>query len=229
MPTILLIEDDAQVADLLARYIEREGYRFLHAATGRAGLDIVQAHHPVLILLDINLPDLDGWSILRRLRQDEEENPAIIMLTARSDEPDRLMGLDLGADDYIVKPFSAREVVARMKAVLRRVAASRQVDELLNFPGLTIDVAGRTVKRYEIPVSLTPKEFDLLVVLATHPNRVLTRDALYTLVWGDDGQGDFHTLDVHVNRLRRKLDGPDGRNYLTTVKGVGMKFESEHD
>lgn len=228
-PVILIIEDDAQVRDLVARYIEREGMTAMVAADGYSGLDVIESQHPALVLLDVNLPDLDGWSILRRLRGDAEEQPAVIMLTARSDEPDRLLGLDLGADDYIVKPFSPREVVARVKAVLRRAGPSAQhTEEELVFPGLRIDLAGRTVWRQDTSVSLTPKEFDLLTTLARRPNRVLSRMALYDAVWGDDGQGDDHTLDVHINRLRRKLASTDGIDYLKTMKSVGFKFEVTH-
>jgi len=229
MPLILIVEDDAQVRDLVARYLERDGMEAITAADGYTGLDLVAARQPALVLLDVNLPDIDGWSILRRLRNDNAAQPAIIMLTARSDEPDRLLGLDLGADDYIVKPFSPREVVARVKAVLRRVNPAHAGGDELRFPGLRIDLASRAVWRQDTPVELTPKEYDLLVMLANQPQRVLTRLALYDAVWGDDGQGDDHTLDVHINRLRRKLTAEDGLNYLKTVKGVGFKFEVAHE
>lgn len=227
--TILIIEDDAQVRELVARYLEREGMTTLLAGDGRSGLTMAERQTVSLVLLDVNLPDIDGWSILRRLRADASASPAVIMLTARSDEPDRLLGLDLGADDYIVKPFSPREVVARVKAVLRRVAASPQLStEMLEFPGLRIDLAGRVVWRASTQVPLTMKEFDLLTMLASRPSRVLTRSILYDAVWADEGQGDDHTLDVHINRLRRKLATEDGLSYLTTVKGIGVKFEVTH-
>lgn len=226
---VLIIEDDTQVRELVARYLEREGFTAVAAADGQDGLQAVARHRPALVLLDVNLPDLDGWSILRRLRGDADWQPAVIMLTARNDEPDRLLGLDLGADDYIVKPFSPREVVARVKAVLRRSTPTSNAGEEINFPGLRIDLAGRTVWRVESEVEMTPKEFDLLVALASRPNRVQTRMALYEHVWGEDGQGDDHTLDVHINRLRRKLTATDGLGYLTTVKGIGFKFEVTHE
>jgi two-component system response regulator ResD len=224
MVTVLLVEDDAQVRELVARYLQREGLATLGVATGGAGLEAMAARRPDLVILDVNLPDLDGWSILRRIRDEWGEAPAVIMLTARSDEPDRLLGLDLGADDYIVKPFSPREVVARAKAVLRRARRAEPAAKM-SFPGLRIDVAGRTVWRGEVALALTSKEFDLLVELARHENRVLSRADLYDTVWGEQGQGDDHTLDVHISRLRRKLAGPDGISYLTTVKGVGFRFE----
>jgi DNA-binding response OmpR family regulator len=226
---ILIIEDDVRVSELLARYLEREGFAVRTAATGRDGLAKVAERRAALVLLDVNLPDLDGWSILRRLRGEAEQQPAVIMLTARSDEPDRLLGLDLGADDYIVKPFSPREVVARVKAVLRRAAPTFSPTEEITCPGLRIDLAGRAVWRDGAPVELTPKEFDLLAELARHPGRVLPRLALYDVVWGDEGQGDTHTLDVHVNRLRRKLAGADDRQYIKTIKGIGLKFEVRDD
>lgn len=226
--TIVMIEDDVHVAVLVGRYLERDGFTPVTAGTGRAGLHAVEAHRPALVLLDVNLPDLDGWSVLRRLREGVPQ-PAVIMLTARSDEPDRLLGLDLGADDYIVKPFSPREVVARVRAVLRRSGSATTATDALCFSGLHIDLAGRRVLREEQLIDLTPKEFDLLAALAGHAGRVLTRLSLYDTVWGDDGQGDIHTLDVHINRLRRKLSGDDGRTYIYTVKGIGFKFEGAHD
>lgn len=226
--TIVIVEDDAQVGELVARYLERDGMTALTAATGQAGLALVQEQRPALVLLDVNLPDLDGWSILRRLHTEEADAPAVIMLTARSDEPDRLLGLDLGADDYIVKPFSPREVVARVKAVLRR-AQPRAGRQELSFPGLRIDIDGRAVWRNGVEVVLTPKEFDLLTLMARQANRVFTRMTLYDAVWGEDGQGDDHTLDVHVNRLRKKLEAADDLGYLRTIKGVGFKFEVMHE
>jgi len=222
--TVLLIEDDAYVRNLLLRYLEREGIKGLGAATGRDGLALMEQQHPDLVVLDVQLPDLDGWSILRRLR-DEGEGVAVVMLTARSDEPDRVLGFDLGADDYVVKPFSPREVIGRIKAVLRRLGRERPRGGPLEFPGLRIDEAGRTAWRGTQRLSLTPKEFNLLAMLARQAGRVLTRAALYDEVWGEEGQGDDHTLDVHINRLRRKLAGEDGYEYLVTVKGIGFRFE----
>lgn len=226
--TILLIEDDERIRSLLPRYFERDGMTMLTAADGKSGLATVAAQHPVLVLLDVNLPDIDGWSILRRLRGDDAVLPAVIMLTGRSDVPDRLLGLDLGADDYIIKPFEPLEVVARVKAVLRRVQGLQGAAEEVQFPGLRINMAGRAVFRQENAITLAPKEFDLLVALARQPGHVLTRPMLYELVWGDEGQGDDHTLDVHMNRLRQKLTGTDGASYIVTLKGIGYKFEVSH-
>ncbi|MHB9129648.1 MAG: response regulator transcription factor [Armatimonadota bacterium] len=225
--TILLIEDDRQVRELLPLYFEREGMQVVTAPDGTTGLYIAGEQHPALVLLDVNLPDLDGWSILRRLRGDQTYQPAVIMLTGRSDVPDRLLGLDLGADDYIVKPFEPLEVVARVKAVLRRVHPAAASTDVLQFPGLTIDLAGRIVSRQGGPISLAPKEYDLLVALARQPGHVLTRQMLCRTVW-EDGQGDDHTLDVHMNRLRQKLTTDDGMSYIATLRGVGYRFEVSH-
>jgi len=227
--TILLIEDDRQIRELLPRYFIREGMTVLTAHDGKTGLQITAEQKPELVLLDVNLPDIDGWSILRRLRDPEGNQPAVIMLTGRSDVPDRLLGLDLGADDYIIKPFEPLEVVARVKAVLRRLKVPTTESDEICYPGLRISISGRAVWRQEQSILLTPKEFDLLSALASSPGRVLTRIALYDLIWGCEGQGDDHTLDVHMNRLRSKLIGTDGISYLVTLKGVGYKFEVQYD
>ncbi|MHB9023523.1 MAG: response regulator transcription factor [Armatimonadota bacterium] len=227
MVTILFIEDDRQVRELLPLYFEREGMRVVTAPDGKTGLEIAGQQHPSVVLLDVNLPDLDGWSILRRLRNDQAYQPAVIMLTGRSDVPDRLLGLDLGADDYIVKPFEPLEVVARVKAVLRRVHPATDSTDELQFPGLVINLAGRIVSRQGVPLNLAPKEYDLLVALARHPGHVLTRQMLCRSVW-EDGQGDDHTLDVHMNRLRQKLAADDGMSYIATLRGVGYRFEVSH-
>lgn len=225
-PQLLLIEDDARIRELLPRYFNREGMSMLTAQDGMRGLDLLAEHRPDLVLLDVNLPDIDGWSILRRIRHDIAPEQAVIMLTGRSDVPDRVMGLDLGADDYIVKPFEPLEVVARVKAVLRRAQrSSTPSSQMLDFSGLRVDLAGRAVIRGETEVSLTTKEFDLLETLARRPGYVVPRQSLYDVVWGDDAMGDAHTLDVHMNRLRQKLVGDDGYSYIVTVRGVGYKFE----
>jgi two-component system response regulator ResD len=223
--TILLIEDDRRIRELLPRYFTQAGMTMLTAANGELGLALLVERQPDLLLLDVNLPDIDGWSILKRIRYNIAPEKPVIMLTGRSDVPDRLLGLDLGADDYIVKPFEPLEVVARVKAVLRRVNGTKSSSETLEYPGLRIDLAGRAVWRDEILTSLTTKEFDLLVAMAKQPGRVLTRQTLYDIGWGDDSFGDDHTLDVTMNRLRQKLTGSDGHSYLSTVRGVGYKFE----
>jgi DNA-binding response OmpR family regulator len=222
---ILVIEDDPVVSHLVVSTLQREGMIVLSAANGNEGLRMVAESRPTLVLLDIVLPDLDGWSILRRLRTDCDYQPAVIMLTTRKEEPDRILGLDLGADDYIGKPFSARELVARVRAVMRRVNRPSDSGREMRFPGLRIDIPGRSVWRNDESIHLTPKEFDLLVTLAGRPSQVFTRSILYDTIWGEAGQGDEHTLDVHVDRLRRKLAASDGgRSFIKTIKGVGFKF-----
>lgn len=225
--SVLLIEDDPRIRALLPRYFERERIVMLTASAGQEGLAQLDQHRPDLVLLDVNLPDLDGWSILKRIRQGAVPDQPVIMLTGRSDVPDRLLGLDLGADDYIVKPFEPLEVIARVKAVLRR-ATRPAVQEVLDFPGLRIDLAGRTAWRNEVQINLTAKEFALLSELARQAGRVLTRQSLYDIGWGDDAFGDDHTLDVTINRLRQKLVQDDGLRYITTVRSIGYKFEALH-
>ncbi|HEX2948732.1 MAG TPA: response regulator transcription factor [Armatimonadota bacterium] len=230
MPTtILLIEDDLRIRTLLPRYFVREGMTVHAIPNGKDGMASIEEHLPDVVLLDVNLPDIDGWSILRRIRQDLAPKLAVIMLTGRSDVPDRLLGLDLGADDYIVKPFEPREVVARVKAVLRRTQGTTATADAWEFPRLRIDLAGRAVWREEKPVSLTAKEFSILTTLASKPGHVFSREALYETVWDDDTLYDDHILDVHMNRLRQKLAGDDGITYLVTVRGVGYKFEVRHE
>lgn len=225
---ILLIEDDRRIRDLLPRYFMQDGMTVLIAPDGQTGLTLLAERQPDLVLLDVNLPDIDGWSILRRIRHGLAPEQPVIMLTGRSDVPDRLLGLDLGADDYIVKPFEPLEVVARVKAVLRRSGRTTAKQEMLIFPGLRIDLAGRAVWREETPVNLTPKEFEVLSALARSAGRVLTRQSLYDIGWGEEALGDDHTLDVTMNRLRQKLSQSDGHSYLTTVRGIGYKFEVRH-
>jgi DNA-binding response OmpR family regulator len=226
---ILLIEDDRRIRELLPRYFSQDGMTMITAANGETGLALLSEKQPDLLLLDVNLPDIDGWSILKRIRYNIAPDKPVIMLTGRSDVPDRLLGLDLGADDYIVKPFEPLEVVARVKAVLRRANGKTSSIETMSFPGLRIDTGGRTVWRADLIINLTIKEFELLIAMAKQPGRVLTRQLLYDIGWGDDSFGDDHTLDVTMNRLRQKLAGTDGYSYLTTVRGVGYKFEVRHD
>ncbi len=226
---ILLIEDDRRIQELLPRYFSQAGMTMITAANGESGLTLLTERQPDLLLLDVNLPDIDGWSILKRIRFNIAPDKPVIMLTGRSDVPDRLLGLDLGADDYIVKPFEPLEVVARVKAVLRRANGVASSADTLTYPGLRIDLAGRVVWRNDIVIHLTSKEFDLLTAMAKQAGRVLSRQLLYDIGWGDDSMGDDHTLDVAMNRLRQKLVGTDGYSYLATVRGVGYKFEVSHD
>jgi DNA-binding response OmpR family regulator len=222
---IIIVEDDPVVRSLVSSTLAREGMLVMPFATGAEGLMSVSQNHPALVLLDVNLPDMDGWEILRRLRDASAYQPSVIMLTTRREETDRVHGLDMGADDYICKPFSSRELVARVRAVLRRVNEGGSNRNEINFAGLRIDITGRSVWRQGEPVRLTPKEFDLLVMLAGKPNQVLERAALYNTVWGDSAQGNGHTLEVHIDRLRRKLAGQGGDSLVKTVKGKGYKLQ----
>jgi len=212
---------------MLRQYLSREGFDVAESATGRTALDAVSRSEPDLVLLDVGLPDIDGFEVLRTLRG--SSNIPVIMLTARDDEIDRVVGLSVGADDYVVKPFSPRELVARIHAVLRRGAGgTRGTDEILRFKGLTIDAGAREISFEGEPVELSALEFDLLVALAQRPNRVFTRGQLLEKVWGWDYFGVERVVDVHVGNIRKVIadDASDPR-YIATVRGVGYKFIGE--
>ncbi|MCL4247210.1 MAG: response regulator transcription factor [Anaerolineae bacterium] len=230
--TIVVIDDEATIRDVVRRYLEVEGFRVVEAEDGHQALDVLRDQRADLILLDVMLPGMNGFSVARLLRNAPEfhnlhgEVP-IIMLTARGNERDRLDGFDLGIDDYIVKPFSPREVVARVKAVLRRSAPEDTgSEEPRTYGDLHIDPRRRVVFLHDEPVTLTAKEFDLLWLFARHPQQVLTRDQLLDQVWGHDFYGDESTVTVHIRRLREKIE-PDPANptYIHTLRGVGYKFE----
>lgn len=222
---VLLIEDDIKVVEVLRLYLEGEGFEVNAASTGEEGLRKFEQPRPDIVVLDIRLPGIDGWAVARAIRK-RAETP-LIVLTSRTSEPDRVLGFELGADDYVPKPFSPRELVARIKAVLRRAKGGSlsAEQEVLRYRGLTIDPVTRSVERHGRPVELTRREFDLLWKMASNPGRVFPREGLYESVWGDQAVGDLHTLDVHVNRLRAKIEGDGGPRYLITVRGVGYKFE----
>ena len=234
---ILIVEDEATVAEVVGRYLERDGYSVRHVADGAEAMAAVAAFQPNLVVLDVMLPNRDGMDICRELRA--TGGTAVILLTARGEETDKIVGLGLGADDYVTKPFSPSEVVARVKAVLRRTAATPiasadgdkdgdrdRVGEQIRVADLVIDLATRRVTRGDTALELTAKEFDLLAHMAAHPDRVYTRDHLLRDVWGYDFIGDDSTVTVHVRRLREKLElDPAKPRYLTTVWGVGYRFE----
>jgi two-component system, OmpR family, response regulator ResD len=225
MDTILVVDDEPSIVEVVSLYLAREGFRVLSAGDGQQALAIARSERPDLILLDIMLPFRSGLDITRELREDREV--PIILLTARTDEVDRIVGLDLGADDYIVKPFSPREVVARVKAVLRRTA--RQHDEerpkALEFGAMSIVPSERLVRIDDRSIELTATEFDLLHFLADHPRQVFTRDQLLDRVWGTEFIADESTVTVHVRRLREKIErDPSHPEYVLTVWGVGYKF-----
>ena len=221
---ILVIEDEKNISDLLELYLEKEGYETMAAADGVKGIEAFRSFHPDLVLLDIMLPIMDGWSVLKKIREDGKT--PVIMLTAKGELADKIQGLEGGADDYVTKPFETREVVARIHAVLRRYGLEEDPSEKkLTFPKLVINLDSYELivdgKRVDTP----PKELELLDRLASAPNRVFTRNQLLDEVWGFDYFGDSRTVDVHVKRLREKLEGVSDRWALKTVWGVGYKFE----
>ncbi len=224
--TILLVDDEDSIQKLLAYPLEREGYRVLQARDGAEALERFASERVDLVVLDIMLPKLDGLEVCKRLRA-ESEVP-IIMLTARDDELDKVLGLELGADDYITKPFSIREFRSRVRALLRRAAVSRQVDEdgeLISAEGLTIDLARRVVEVGGNRVQLTYVEFELLRILASNPGRVYSRRMLLEALWGGADYREPRTIDVHVRHLREKLEpDPADPEYILTVRGVGYRF-----
>lgn len=227
MTTILVVEDEQPVCDLVRVYLEKESFAVEVAMNGREALEKVAHNKYDLILLDIMLPEVDGWAICKEIRK--SSSTPIIMLTAKSEEFDRVLGLELGADDYISKPFSPREMVARVKAVLRRTqGADNAQREVLTFPQLVLDKAANRVEVAGQEVQLTPREFDLLWFLASRPERVFTREQLLEAVWGYSYLGDARTVDTHIRRLREKLR-PAGVSYIKTVWGKGYKFEVSKD
>jgi two-component system response regulator ResD len=224
---ILIVEDEATMAEVVGRYMQREGYSVRHVADGARAMAAVDSFRPDLVILDVMLPNRDGLEICRELRATRGTTP-VIMLTARGEETDKILGLGLGADDYVTKPFSPGELVARVKAVLRRTTATTEPTpaETITAGDLRIDLATRRVLRGDASLDLTAKEFDLLAHMAAHPGRVYTRESLLHDVWGYDFYGDDSTVTVHVRRLREKLElDPAKPRYLTTVWGVGYRFE----
>lgn len=222
--TVLIVEDDRNIADLLRLYLEKEGYTVVIAPDGMRGVEQFRTVHPSLVLLDVMLPGLDGWGVCRAIRA-ESQTP-IIMLTAKSETEDKVNGLKQGADDYITKPFEMKEVLARIEAVLRRSGIEPEKSRRrLEFDKLVIDMDAfeLTVDGKKVPTP--PKEMELLYHLASTPNRVYTRNQLLDEVWGFDYFGDTRTVDVHIKRLREKLEGVSEQWCLKTVWGVGYKFE----
>lgn len=238
---ILIIEDEANITQVIRLYLEQAGYAVLSATDGVAGLELHAREHPDLVILDLMLPALDGMEVCRRIRT--WASTPILMLTARQGEDDRISGLESGADDYLVKPFSPRELVSRVKAILRRstnvagdvksvaedLEKEKSRDEEIRFGSLIINLPSRRVTVMGQPVTLTVKEFDLLVTLASAPDRVFTREALLNQVWGYTYLGDGRTVDVHIGTLRKKLEALAGAqsgplHHIQTVWGVGYKF-----
>ena len=224
--SVLIVEDDQHIADLLRLYLEKEGYVAAIASDGGAGVEMFRKLQPELVLLDVMLPVLDGWGVLRAIRQ-ESQTP-VIMLTARGETNDKVSGLKMGADDYITKPLEMKEVLARIEAVLRRGGGqenAQPASKRLSFDKLVIDLDAFELIVDGKKVDTPPKEMELLFHLASSPNRVYTRNQLLDEVWGFDYFGDSRTVDVHIKRLREKLEGVSERWALKTVWGVGYKFE----
>lgn len=225
--TILVVDDDKNICELLRLYLEKEGYAVTLAYDGQQGLSKFRENVPDLILLDVMMPNMDGWQVCREIRKTSQ--CPIIMLTAKSETIDKVLGLELGADDYVVKPFDSKEVVARIKAILRRTTLSTEAENLskkiVSFNKLSINLESYELKVDGKVIDTPPKELELLFHLASNPNRVYTRDQLLDEVWGFEYFGDSRTVDVHVKRLREKLEGVCEDWSLKTVWGVGYKFE----
>jgi two-component system, OmpR family, response regulator ResD len=222
---VLVVDDEAIVRDVLTRYLEKEGFQVEAAEDGEAALDLAARARPDIVVLDLMLPKVDGLEVFRRLR-DLGDVP-VVMLTAKREEVDRVVGLELGADDYVSKPFSPREVVARIRAVLRRGERAEHEGTPLVVGGLEIDRARREVRRDASPLHLTRKEYDLLELLASHPGYTFTRTELLESVWDFAWDGDSSTVTVHIRRLREKIeDDPSDPRHLVTVWGVGYRFEA---
>ena len=219
---ILLVDDEPSITELARMYLERDGFRIQEAADGESALEAVVKHKPALIVLDVMLPKVDGFDVCRRLRSAGNDVP-IIMLTARDEDIDKILGLELGADDYLTKPFNPRELVARVKAILRRSESKKDSDDKPIHRGdLMIDPATREARLSSRTLDLRAQEFDLLLTLAESPGRVFSREQLLQLAWGFDYYGQTRTVDVHIAHLRKKLDG--GSVKIETVTGVGYKL-----
>lgn len=221
---ILIVDDERNIVELIRLYLEREGYSTVCAYDGEEALRLFEEQQPELILLDIMLPKMDGWQVCKEIRKSSDT--PIIMLTAKSDTFDKVLGLELGADDYMTKPFEAKELLARVKAVLRRTESQEQnAEKEVSFKNLSINISNYELKINNKQVDAPPKEIELLYFLASNPNRVYTREQLLEEVWGFDYFGDSRTVDVHIKRLREKLEGVEANWQLKTVWGVGYKFE----
>ncbi len=221
---IMVVDDDSNICELLRLYLEKEKFTVVTAADGQQALDLFDKEKPDLMLLDVMMPRLDGWQVCREIRK--KSQCPIIMVTAKGELFDRVLGLELGADDYVVKPFEAKEVIARIRAVLRRSGINEQKQSrTVEYEGLSINMETYELKVNGKVVDTPPKEMELIYHLASNPNRVYTRDQLLDEVWGFDYYGDSRTVDVHVKRLREKLDGVSEQWNLKTVWGVGYKFD----
>lgn len=219
---IYIVDDDRNICEIISLYLEKEGFATVRIGDGVTALNKIKEELPLLIILDLMLPGIDGITLCKEVRKFTDV--PIIMLTAKGDTFDKVLGLEIGADDYIVKPFDGKELVARVKAVLRRYEHEESDTDSVTYPDLSISLSEYKVKYKDQNIDLTPKELELFYFLCTHPNKVFTRDQLLENVWGYEYMGDSRTVDVHIKRLREKIgDGPNWK--LTTVWGVGYKFE----
>lgn len=226
MPTILLVEDDATLADTLRYNLERESYTVISASDGMTALELARSGDPDIVVLDVMLPRLDGFSVCRILRK--ESSVPVIMLTARQDEVDRIAGLELGADDYLTKPFSVGELLARIRAILRRTDRATGLErDIVTIGAIKLDTGSRRIWRDDSEVQLSQKEFDLLACLMRNRGLALSRDVLLERVWGFDYVGDGRTVDVHIRWLREKIEAdPSTPEYVQTVRGIGYRFDA---
>lgn len=224
---ILVVDDDTNICELLRLYLEKEGYVVKIVNDGVSAINAFKQENPDLTLLDIMIPKLDGWQVCREIRKFSDK--PIIMLTAKGETFDKVLGLELGADDYVTKPFDTKEVVARIKAVLRRTAPASDTSDVkeVNYDKLSINLTNYEMRVNGVSVDTPPKELELIYHLASNPNRVFTRDQLLDEVWGFDYYGDSRTVDVHIKRLREKLEGVSDKWELKTVWSVGYKFETK--
>jgi len=226
MQKILVVDDEKKIVEIIKAYLERDGYEIMVAYDGKTALELVKKSSPDLVILDLMLPEVSGWDVCRTIRK--ESDVPVIMVTAREDVTDKIIGLELGADDYITKPFEPKELVSRVRAVLRRYQGKSNVAEMITVGDLTINPAKREVLRGETPINLTASEFSLLVALAENPGNVLTRAQLLDRVQGEAYEGYERTMDSHIKNLRKKIEpDPEHPVFIVTVRGVGYKLE-EH-
>jgi DNA-binding response OmpR family regulator len=225
MPKLLVVDDEQNIIELARLYLEREGYEVIEASNGEEALLKQSSGSPDLVVLDLMLPDIDGYEVCRRIRA--KSQVPILMLTARRDDVDKIVGLEMGADDYLTKPFNPRELVARVRAILRRYQTGMKTDDTVDMGGMRIDFPRQEVRINDQPVRLRTKEFSLLAAFVQNPGIVLSREKLLETVWGFDFYGESRTVDVHVNHLREKLAGSGVR--IETVRGTGYKITPEEE
>ncbi len=220
---ILVVDDDSDICDMVSIVLKAEGFAVDTAFDGKTALDLIDKNDYEVVILDIMLPVLDGWEVCRRIRRGLRKGIPIIMLTAKASEADRILGLQIGADDYVVKPFSPRELATRVKALIRR-AKEYNIAKVITISDLTVDISSYRVLRNNKPIELSPKEFELLSLLIQQPGRLFSRDEILQRIWGYDYSGSTRTVDEHIKRLRQKLN-TNRYQYIQTVWGIGYKFE----